>query len=114
MTKISEEEPERYAQILKAYNHVLKLGAIETNMDGKTGTRDKLVGLSRWDTTLRENISLKEYVDARREGQDQIFFLANVGQTTENMRHSVFVEKLVARGYEVILMGDTMYSLLLV
>lgn len=108
MTKVAEEEPERYMEILKNYNHVLKLGVIETAIEGKSGNRDKLAGLTRWDTTLRKGISLEEYVEGRKEGQNQIYFLANIGQSTENMRHSVFVEKLVARGYEVILMTDTM------
>lgn len=108
MTKVAEEEPERYTEILNNYNHVLKLGVVETAIEGKSGNRDKLAGLTRWDTTLRKGISLGEYVEGRKEGQNQIYFLANIGQSTENMRHSVFVEKLVARGYEVILMTDTM------
>lgn len=48
MTKISEEEPERYAEILKAYNGVLKLGAIETAVEGKNSNRDKLASLARY------------------------------------------------------------------
>jgi heat shock protein beta len=108
MAKTAEEEPERYSEILKSYNHVLKLGLIESNMEGKSSNRDKIAALTRWDTTLRTKISLQDYVDARREGQDQIYFLADNGQTTDNLRRSVFVEKLVARGYEVILMTDAM------
>jgi HSP90 family molecular chaperone len=89
MTKISEEEPERYSEILKAYNQVLKLGAIETAVEGKNSNRDKLAGLTRfeirgaragyvltnldrWDTTLRQGISLQDYIDARKEGQNQV------------------------------------------
>ncbi|KAG8812386.1 hypothetical protein FRC18_002978 [Serendipita sp. 400] len=112
MTKTAEEDPEKYLQVLKTYNTIMKLGVIESAMEGKSGNRDKLTGLIRWDTTLRNNISLQDYVDARKEGQNQIFFLANIGQSIENMRHSVFVEKLVARGYEVVLMTDTMDEIL--
>lgn len=89
MTKISEEEPERYTEILKVYNQVLKLGAIETAVEGKNSNRDKLAGLTRfeihnccfglaltisdrWDTTLRQGISLQDYIDARKEGQSQV------------------------------------------
>ncbi|PVG03593.1 heat shock protein Hsp90, partial [Serendipita vermifera] len=108
MTKTAEEDPEKYKEVLKVYNPVLKLGVIETAIEGKGGSRDKLAGLARWDTTLRDGISLQDYIEGRKEGQNQIYFLANIGQTTENMRHSVFVEKLVARGYEVMLMTDTM------
>ncbi|CCA70224.1 related to HSP82-Heat shock protein [Serendipita indica DSM 11827] len=108
MQKTAEEDVEKYKEILKVYNPILKLGVIETAAEGKTGNRDKLSSLLRFDTTLRTGISLQDYVDNRKEGQNQIFFLANIGQTTENMRHSVFVEKLIARGYEVLLMTDTM------
>lgn len=108
MAKVAEEEPERYAEILKTYNGVLKIGVIETGMEGKSSNRDKLAALTRWDTTLRTEISIQNYIDARREGQDQIYFLVDNGQTTDNLRRSVFVEKLVARGYEVILMNNVM------
>lgn len=49
MTKISEEEPERYTEVLKVYNQVLKLGAIETAVEGKNSNRDKLAGLTRFE-----------------------------------------------------------------
>jgi HSP90 family molecular chaperone len=48
MTKVAEEEPERYTEILKNYNQVLKLGVVETAVEGKSGNRDKLAGLTRW------------------------------------------------------------------
>jgi heat shock protein 90kDa beta len=108
MTKTAEEEPERYAEILKVYNSVLKIGVIETGMEGKSSNREKLAALTRWDTTLRTEISLQNYTESRREGQDQIYFLVENGQTIDNLRRSVFVEKLVARGYEVILMTNVM------
>jgi len=47
MTKVAEEEPERYTGILKNYNQVLKLGVIETAIEGKSGNRDKLASLTR-------------------------------------------------------------------
>jgi HSP90 family molecular chaperone len=47
MTKVAEEEPERYTEILKNYNQVLKLGVVETGIEGKSGNRDKLAGLTR-------------------------------------------------------------------
>jgi HSP90 family molecular chaperone len=48
MTKVAEEEPERYKEILKNYNQVLKLGVVETAIEGKSGNRDKLAALTRW------------------------------------------------------------------
>jgi heat shock protein beta len=108
MAKTAEEEPERYAEILKVYNGALKIGVVETGMEGKSSNRDKLTALTRWDTNLRTEISIQDYIESRREGQDQIYFLVENGQTIDNLRRSVFVEKLVARGYEVILMTNVM------
>ena len=36
----------------------------------------------------------------------QIFYLADMGTTTEHLAKSVFIEKLHARGYEVLLLTD--------
>ncbi len=68
----------------------------------------KIAGLVRFDSNQRESISLDAYTEQRKEGQNQMFFLANVGQTNDNLKKSVFVEKLAARGYEVLLMNDAM------
>jgi len=48
------------------------------------------------------------HTSKQREGQNQSFFLANVGKTIENLKKSVFIEKLTARGYEVLLLNDAM------
>lgn len=36
----------------------------------------------------------------------QIFYLAEMGKTAEELGQSIFVEKLVARGYEVLLLTE--------
>jgi len=106
-----EDEPERFNEALKVYNNVAKLGAIETQ---DTSMQKKIAALVRLDSNQREGISLDEYVEQRKEGQNQIFFLANVGQTNDNLKKSVFIEKLTARGYEVLLMNDPMWAVLFV
>ena len=100
-----EDDPDRFNEISKAYNNVAKLGAIETQ---DRPTQNKIAALVRFDTNQRERVSLDAYVEQRKEGQNQIFFLANVGQTIDNLKNSVFIEKLTARGYEVLLMNDAM------
>lgn len=42
-------------------------------------------------------------MENKRKGQTQIFYMADAGKTTEQIKSSVFVEKLEARGYEVLL-----------
>jgi heat shock protein beta len=100
-----EDEPQRFNEVIKVYNNVAKLGAIETQ---DRSTQQKIAGLVRFDSNQRQSISLDAYIEQRKEGQNQIFFLANVGQTNENLKKSVFIEKLTARGYEVLLMNDAM------
>ncbi|KAG6814166.1 hypothetical protein H0H92_000842 [Tricholoma furcatifolium] len=89
-TKIFEEEPERFREIEKVYGSVFKLGAVE---DVKN--RDKLAALTRFTTTQRNETTL-----------DQIFYLAEMGKKPEDLAESVFVEKLHARGYEVLLLTE--------
>ena len=105
LQKLLEDDPERFNQIIKVYNNVAKLGAIETQ---DMSMQKKIAGLVRFDSNQRESISLDAYTEQRKEGQNQMFFLANVGQTNDNLKKSVFVEKLAARGYEVLLMNDAM------
>jgi HSP90 family molecular chaperone len=42
--------------------------------------------------------SLDAYIEQRKEGQNQIFFLTNGSQTIDNLKDSAMVEKLTARG----------------
>lgn len=101
-TKIMEEEPERYLEVNKVYNNVFKLGVIE---DSKNS--DKLVPLVRFVTNQRASTSLDEYIENKRAGQKQIFYVSDAGKTVASLAKSVFVEKLHARGYEVLLLTDT-------
>lgn len=92
MTKIAEEEEERFAKISEQYNPIFKLGALEDEKDST-----KLAALIRWDTNTREKVSLEQYVANRKKGQKQIFYLAGMGQRKDDLNKSVFLEKLTAR-----------------
>jgi hypothetical protein len=50
--------------------------------------------------------SLDEVVARRKEGQTQIFFISGAGQTKEQLEKSPFVERILARGYEVLYFSD--------
>ncbi|KAG1891667.1 uncharacterized protein F5891DRAFT_1211131 [Suillus fuscotomentosus] len=73
----------------------LKLAASE---DSKN--RQKLAALVRFNTNQREVVSFDSYLENRKQGQKQIFYLADMGKSIEHLSQSVFVEKLHARGYE--------------
>jgi heat shock protein 90kDa beta len=52
-------------------------------------------------------------VENKKVGQKHIFFLADAGKTKEVLAKSVFVEKLHARGYEVLLLGEPLDEIFL-
>ncbi|CUA69091.1 Endoplasmin [Rhizoctonia solani] len=103
-----EENPQLFRKFMKIYGPVIKLGAVESPKEQK-----KLAGLARWETNLRNFTSLDQYVENRKKGQTQIFFLAGIGQRPDELAKSLFVEKLHARGYEVLLLNDPMDEILM-
>ena len=89
----------------KVYNNTAKCGAVETP---DKSTPKKITSLIHFDSNQRGRVGLDAYVKRRKEGQNQVFFLANVGQTIEDLMKSAFIEKLTARGCEVLLLNDAM------
>ncbi|KAJ9108865.1 hypothetical protein QFC21_000185 [Naganishia friedmannii] len=100
-TRISKEEAEEWQKIQKTIGNAIRIGMVES--DGKD--RVKLAGLLRFASTREESVSLEDYVDNRRDGQQQIYFLAGVGESAESLARSPLIEKPVARGYEVLLLN---------
>ncbi|KAI0723162.1 Hsp90 protein-domain-containing protein [Earliella scabrosa] len=101
LNRIKDEDPEKWEKVQEAFGNVFKLGAVED-----TKNRDKLVPLVRFATNQRNATSLDEYLENKKKGQSQIFYLADMGKTPTELAKSVFIEKLHARGYEVLLLGD--------
>ncbi|KAH9918203.1 heat shock protein Hsp90 [Epithele typhae] len=99
--RIQTEGGEKWDKLQEVYGNVFKLGAVE---DMKN--RDKLGALVRFPTNQRNSTSLDEYLENKKQGQNQIFYLADMGKLTHDLAKSVFIEKLHARGYEVLLLGD--------
>ncbi|CED84457.1 Endoplasmic reticulum glucose-regulated protein (GRP94/endoplasmin), HSP90 family [Phaffia rhodozyma] len=102
-TKLSTSDPEKYKKLFGLVGNALKAGVTETYTD-----RVRLAKLLRFDSNLNEFTSLEDYASRRRAGQKQIYFLAGVGQPTSDLARSPFVEKLHARGYEVLLLNEPM------
>ncbi|KAH8830866.1 Hsp90 protein-domain-containing protein [Flagelloscypha sp. PMI_526] len=77
------------------------LGSVED-----TKNREKLGAIAKFATNQRDLISLDEYLENKKQGQKQIFYLSEMGKPVEHLAKSVFVEKLHARGYEVLLLNE--------
>ncbi|EIN10746.1 heat shock protein Hsp90 [Punctularia strigosozonata HHB-11173 SS5] len=105
--KLADEDGEKWQKVQENYAGVLKLGAVED-----TKNRDKLIALCRFHTNQRNSTSLDQYLENKKQGQKQIFYLADMGKEPEHLAKSVFVEKLNARGYEVLLLNEPLDEIL--
>jgi len=104
LQRILEDDPEMLNEMSKVLNNIAKADATET--------QDKLPQNKITSHSFRLE-SARAYWPGRirrtaEGGPKRIFFLANVGQTIENLKKSVFIEKLTARGYEVLWLNDAM------
>lgn len=105
---LAKNEPEKYAALYQKSGVALKLGAIED-----TKNRARIVKLLRFETSHSDTpSSLDDIVSRRKKGQTQIFFVAGAGLKKAQLEKSPFVEKLIARGYEVVYFGEPMDEML--
>lgn len=105
LSHLSKEQPEKYAKLWKKIGTTLKVGIVED-----TKNRDKLAKLMRFQTSQsgESTASLEEVVARRKKNQKQIYFIAGAGTEAKELSKSPFVEKLVARGYEVLYLTEPM------
>ena len=96
------EDEEKRDSFYSQFSKNLKLGVYEEEKH-----REKLAGLLRFYTTTSGNNmrGLDEYIETMKEGQKSVYYLA--GESMESVQHSVFLEALRAKGYEVLFMVDT-------
>ncbi|KAI9632990.1 putative cation-transporting ATPase [Dioszegia hungarica] len=99
-SRLAGEDPTVYKEVSKLYGNALRIGMLESKKD-----KVKIAKLLRFESTRSDFTSLEEYVENRKEGQKQIYFMAGVGEQPKDLARSPFVEKLKARGYEVLLLN---------
>ncbi len=91
------------ARFWKEFGAVLKEGLAEDRAN-----RDKLLPLLRFASTREEGneptVSLKQYVERMKEGQERIYYV--IADSVEAARASPYIEQLKERGVEVLLLGD--------
>merc|ERR1711968_244230 len=99
-TEISENKDE-YNKFYEAFSKNLKLGVHEDSQN-----RQKIADLLRWQSSKSgdESISLKEYVDRMKEGQNDIYYIT--GESIAAVSASPFLENLRKKGLEVLYMVD--------
>merc|ERR1719473_2589616 len=95
------EKKDDYKKFYEQFSKNLKLGIHEDSTN-----RNKLADLLRYQTSKSgdETISLKEYCDRMKEGQNDIFYIT--GESIQQVSSSPFLESLRKKGYEVLYMVD--------
>jgi molecular chaperone HtpG len=100
LQKKATDTPEEYAKFWDNFGAVLKEGLYEDR-----DQRDTLLALARFRSTTREGwLSLDDYVEAVKPGQEAIYTIA--GDNLDLLRKSPQLEGFRARGVEVLLMTD--------
>merc|ERR1719473_526322 len=95
------EKDDDYKKFYEQFSKNLKLGIHEDSTN-----RAKLAELLRYQTSKSGDdvISLKEYVDRMKEGQEDIYYIT--GESIGSVSASPFIETLKKKGLEVLYMVD--------
>merc|ERR1711988_240763 len=99
-TEIAEKKDD-YKKFYEQFSKNLKLGIHEDSTN-----RNKIAELLRYQTSKSgdEQISLKEYCDRMKEGQNDIFYIT--GESIQQVSSSPFIESLRKKGHGVLYMVD--------
>merc|ERR1711931_47821 len=94
------EDADAWEKFYEQFGKNIKLGIHEESQQ-----RKKLAEFLRYHSTNgAELTSLKDYVSRMKANQDKIYYIT--GESKEAVKKSAFAEKLVKRGYEVLLMTE--------
>ena len=102
LTRLAENDPEKFAKIWENFGAVLKEGLHED-----PSRRDALFALARFATTKSDgkNRTLQDYVADLRENQTAIYYIT--GDDVKRLAASPQIEGFRARGVEVLLLDDS-------
>ncbi|XP_037946056.1 endoplasmin [Teleopsis dalmanni] len=93
---IKKIDKEAYEKLWKEYSTNIKLGIMED-----PSNRSRLAKLLRFQSSNGKSVtSLAEYVERMKPKQEHIYFIA--GANRAEVENSPFVERLLAKGYEVL------------
>ncbi|HYD33246.1 MAG TPA: molecular chaperone HtpG, partial [Methylophilaceae bacterium] len=100
---MAENEPEKYASFWKEFGRVIKEGPGEDYAN-----REKIAGLLRFASSLadteEQTVSLKQYVERMKDGQEKIYYIT--ADSFAAAKHSPHLEIFRKKGIEVLLLSD--------
>jgi len=95
-----KENPEKFEKFYKAFSTCLKLGIIHDSQN-----RTRISKLLRFFSAKKDQtISFEEYVADMKSGQEEIYYLG--GESLSGIRQSPLLERILARGYDVLLLPE--------
>jgi len=101
LTKKASDNAEEYNEFWKAFGPVIKEG-----LHYDPDQNEKIAKLLRYESTVNQGLtSLADYVKRMVEGQKSIFYA--IGTSRDIVANSPHLESLKKKGYEVLLMTDT-------
>ena len=101
LTRAAEKDSARYDAFWDTFGAVLKEGLYGV----PTENREALMKLLRFRSSARDGlVSLEQYVNAMKNGQEKIFYIT--GESQEAVRNSPHLEGFAAKGVEVLLLSD--------
>ncbi|MBM1189741.1 molecular chaperone HtpG [Pseudomonas weihenstephanensis] len=103
LEKLAKNEPEKYQGFWKNFGQVLKEGPAED-----FANKEKIASLLRFASTHEDGgeqtVSLAQYLERAKEGQDKIYYLT--GETYAQVKNSPHLEVFRKKGIEVLLLTD--------
>jgi len=103
LQKMANNDAEEYQKFWDTFGQVLKEGPAED-----FANREKIAKLLRFSTSLtdkpEQTVSLADYVERMKEGQEAIWYVA--GETHNTAKNSPHLEVFRKKGIEVLLLSD--------
>ncbi len=103
ISKLKEDDKEKYQQFWENFGQVLKEGVIE-DFANKEKIADLIQFSSTHDDVEEQKISLKDYVSRMKEGQDKIYYIT--AASFNAAKNSPHLEIFRKKGIEVLLLHD--------
>lgn len=102
LSKLSDKQPDEFKKFWKNFGAVFKEGLCDATND-----RDSILDVCRFHSTKSgdELISLQQYIDNMKEGQDKILYIT--ADSVEAARKSPQLEGFIKNDIEVILLTDS-------
>ncbi|NLY12035.1 MAG: molecular chaperone HtpG [Gammaproteobacteria bacterium] len=103
LEKMAKNSPDDYKKFWSAFGQVLKEGPAED-----FSNKEKIASLLRFASTHSGNdeqtVSLSQYIERMKEGQDKIYYLT--GESYAQVKNSPHLEVFRKKGIEVLLLTD--------